>query len=335
MRLFLTLLLALLSWSGCQSQGPLLRSSSGTGLSWGVGAEAPASPAFDIKLAPKQRNPFSQASLMKDVRHLCSDEMAGRGSYQRGSALASQFLFDALGKLGYEMHRQPIEGYAETIIAVKRGDEKAVLVTAHHDHLGRIQGEVFRGADDNASGVAAMLAMARWSADKPFRHTILFVSFGAEEEGLVGSGRYIEQPYWPLRDTIGVVNFDMVGRNFYESGSNQPAALAVIGLEDDPDARSAAFVVAKQMRITLIDVQARLLEIFALHDRTDDWWFRRQGIPSIHFSTGMHRDYHRQTDTVDKLVPAQMAAAAKIATTVLESMAKRKLQVAKVSGDVE
>ncbi len=268
-------------------------------------------------------SPFAEAVLLKEVERLCAPDFAGRGSYQKGSALASQYVYDELATLGYEMHRQAIRGHAETIIAVKRGDENAVLISAHHDHLGTQKGRVYPGADDNASGLAALLAIARSRAQLSYKHTLLFVSFGAEEDGLVGSGAYVREPFWPLSKTLAVINFDMVGRNFFEAGANQEGAVAVIGLEASSVARDATLSNAQKRGLSVIEVPARLLEIFYLHDRTDDWWFRRQGIAAIHFSTGMHQDYHQPSDTVDKLQLAQVSRIAQTAAATLDALAQR------------
>ncbi|MBL4633663.1 MAG: M28 family peptidase [Kofleriaceae bacterium] len=275
-----------------------------------IGSEVPSSP-------------FAEAALLEEATRLCAPDFAGRGSYQQGSALASQYVYDELAKLGYEMHRQAIRGHAETIIAVKRGDENAVLISAHHDHLGTQKGDVYLGADDNASGLAALLAIARSRAQLSYKHTLLFVSFGAEEDGLVGSGAYVREPFWPLAKTVAVINFDMVGRNFFEAGANQQAAVAVVGLEASSVARDATLSDAQERGLSVIEVPARLLEIFYLHDRTDDWWFRRQGITAIHFSTGMHQDYHQPSDTVDKLQFGQISRIAQTAAATLDALAQR------------
>lgn len=259
---------------------------------------------------------------MEDVDRLCADDFAGRGSYQEGSARAAQFLVDEFEALGYEVVRQKVRGrHAENVIAIKRGGEEAVMMSAHHDHLGRKQGKLYRGADDNASGVAVMLAIARSRAVRNYKHTVLFVSFGAEEDGLVGSGVYIHDPFWPLKQTRAVVNFDMVGRNFFESGANQESSVAVVGLEGSTRARELASRASEALGLNMIEVPARLLELFDLHDRTDDWWFRRQEILSIHFSTGLHDDYHQESDTVEKIVPEQLSRIAQMAAQVLDGLA--------------
>lgn len=286
------------------------------------GSRAPAPPArAPVQAAP---DPMSEDALMDDVHHFTSDAFSGRGSYQRGSALASQLLVEEFEALGFEVVRQKVRGkHAENIIAVKPGDEYAVIVSAHHDHLGVRQGKLYRGADDNASGVAVLLAIARSRALRDYKHTVLFISFGAEEDGLVGSGVYVKDPYWPLKKTRAVINFDMVGRNFFEAGANQESTVAVVGLEGSQVAQALAPGAASDAGLNMIAVPARLLELFGLHDRTDDWWFRRQNIPSIHFSTGLHQDYHQVTDTVEKIVPQQLARISQMAAALLDGLASK------------
>lgn len=267
-------------------------------------------------------DPMSEEALLAEVTQLCDPKYEGRGSYQAGSARVSQYLVEEFRALGYRVERQKVRGrFAENIFAIKAGDEQAVMVSAHHDHLGRQGGEVYPGADDNASGLAVVLAMARSRAMRDYKHTVIFASFGAEEDGLVGSGIYVHAPLWPLDKTRALINFDMVGRNFFEAGSGQEATAAVVGLEGAQGAKAIAEAAAAEVGLKLIPAPARLLELFNLHDRTDDWWFRRQGIAAIHFSTGLHPDYHQTSDTVGKIVPSQLARVAHTAAAVLDELA--------------
>jgi Zn-dependent M28 family amino/carboxypeptidase len=260
---------------------------------------------------------------MADVLALCSDELAGRGSYQPGGVRAAAFMEAALAQAGLEIVRQPISRGAETVIGIKRGGARAVLVSAHYDHLGIDEtGTVFLGADDNASGAAILLGMARASRTARYQHTVLFVAFGAEEDGLAGSGVYVADPVWPLHDTIAIINFDMVGRNFFETGANQSDTAAVIGLDEIDGAGEATRAAAADAGLKLVAAPARVLELFGFDDRTDDWWFRRQRVPAVHFSTGLHEDYHRPTDTPDRVVKSQMERIARTANGLLRFLAE-------------
>jgi len=294
----------------------------------GCGGHPAAEPSAAVSAAPA---PPAEApawlaapALASDVAWLCAPERAGRGAYQPGGAATADWIAGIFGDLGLEVIRQPIGGGGDNVIGVLRGDQRAVLVAAHYDHLGLDDaGVVYPGADDNASGVAVLLALARDTVRHRPRHTVLFAAFGAEELGLLGSGEYVVHPVWPLAATDAVMNFDMVGRNFFEAGADQPAAAAVIGLETLDGARVAADRAAATAGLKMIPAPAGLLEVFGYANRTDDWWFRRRGIPAIHFSTGMHDDYHQPSDTPDRLVAEQLARVASTAAGLLRWLANR------------
>jgi Zn-dependent M28 family amino/carboxypeptidase len=258
---------------------------------------------------------------MADVRALCSPELAGRGSYQPGARLAGDYLAAELAAAGLEIERQPIPGGAENVIGIKRGGPRALIVSAHHDHLGARGDEVFWGADDNASGVAVILGIARSLRGVDLDHTVLFIGFGAEERGLIGSGAYVKQPLFPLEQTVAVINFDMVGRDFFDAGASTPRTAAVVGTEGSDRARDLVRAGAAAAGLRIVETPARLLQLFRIENRTDDWWFRRHEVLSIHFSTGLHDDYHRVTDTVDKLVPGQLERIARTAAHLVRGLA--------------
>lgn len=259
---------------------------------------------------------------MADVHRLCAPQMMGRGSYQVGGELAADYMAAAMGAAGLEVVRQPIAGRADNVIGIKRAGPDAVMVSAHYDHLGvGSDGRVYPGADDNASGAAVLLGLVRAAERRRFRHTVLFIAFGAEEMGLVGSGVYVASPTWPLERTLAVINFDMVGRNFFEWGSGRRGAAAIVGLEARPDLLAIARRAGRGGGIDIVPVPAALVELFGFEDRTDDWWFRRRGILAIHMSTSLHEDYHRPTDTADRLAPAQLEGVARTAAGLLEHLA--------------
>jgi len=293
------------------------------------GGDATRSPAVARPAergSPPARDPLGAEALMADVRRLCAPDLAGRGSYQPGGEAAARFMAAALADAGLEVVRQPIAARIDNVIGIRRGGPEAILVSAHYDHLGVDEtGQVYPGADDNASGAAVLLGLARVAAGRRYRHTILFAAFGAEEAGLVGSGVYVHHPTWPLERTLAVLNFDMVGRNFFEWGSGKSATAAIVGLEGRPDLLAAARRAATTAGLELVPVPAALVELFGFEDRTDDWWFRRRGLLSIHMSTSLHEDYHQPTDTPDRLAPAQLERVARTAAGLLDHLAARQL----------
>ncbi len=253
---------------------------------------------------------------------MCHADRAGRGSYQPGSAATANYFAREFKKLGLEVVRQKLRRNAENVIAIYRGGERAVIVSSHYDHLGVQNGVVYPGADDNASGAAVLLAIARDAVRRKYEHTIVFIAFGAEEAGLVGSRHYVNHPTWPLAKTAALINFDMVGRNFFEAGANKAATVGVIGLEADARAKAAANASAKRAGTELVAAPAGLIRLFGFSFRTDDWYFRGRIPLAVHFSTGYHEDYHKPTDTADKLVPAQMSRIARTAAGLLRYLAR-------------
>jgi hypothetical protein len=176
---------------------------------------------------------------------------------------------------------------------------EAVIVSAHHDHLGTDpdlikagKDGIYNGADDNASGCAALLLLAEaLHADQDrlpaSRRTVIFASFDAEERGLVGSRYYVSHPLWPLDRTSADVNFDMVGR------LNQGGLTAL-------DSQSSPFL-AERIKILAVKCGLHVETRLGGARRADSASFLDREIPAVHFNTGMHADYHQVTDEVSRI----------------------------------
>jgi len=185
---------------------------------------------------------------------------------------------------------------------------EAVVVGAHYDHLGRVDRVVYPGADDNGSGTAVVLGLARaFAAAGGTGRTLVFAFFGAEELGLIGSRHYVNRPAVPLDRTVGMVNFDMVGRL-------QGRPLQVGG--GDSGSRLRALVSdAAQADGVALDVSG------SPYGPSDHSRFYAAGVPVLFFFTGGHADYHRPGDTADKIDAAGMARVASVGTRVIERLA--------------
>ncbi len=185
--------------------------------------------------------------------------------------------------------------------------DETVVIGAHYDHLGRVGGAVHHGADDNASGTAVVVGLARaFAAAGGAPRTLVFALFGAEELGLIGSGHYVRRPSRPLERTVGMVNFDMVGRlrdQFTVGGTDSAAGFG--------DIVSAA-ASGERLKVTLRGSP------FSPSDHTR---FYRAGVPVLFFHTGSHEDYHRPSDTPDKLDVAGMARIAAVGAQVIARLA--------------
>jgi hypothetical protein len=185
--------------------------------------------------------------------------------------------------------------------------DEYVLVSAHYDHLGVVNGRTQCGADDNASGVAALLEIARAFVEgnvKP-RRSILFVSFDSEEAGLLGAFYYARHPVLPLDKAAAVLNMDMIGRNedsltWKLSPDVTARSVNIIGSLYSPELRKIAEKENQKLKLFLdfkTDVEDKE-EMFA---RSDHYVFATYNIPSILFNTGEHPDYHTENDTWDRL----------------------------------
>lgn len=206
------------------------------------------------------------------------------------------------------------EATAENVVAVLRGTDaalnsEAIVYSAHMDHVGmRMDGEVFNGADDNASGSAGLMEIAQAFAtakEKP-RRSVIFLSVSGEELGLWGSEFYSDNPTWPVESIVANINTDMIGRSGPESGEKEVTVT--------PSNRHEMFS-------TLVQRSAVLADEFGMtfssgdkyYSRSDHYNFARKGIPVVFFCNGEHEDYHQVTDHAEKLDVPKMERIARLA----------------------
>jgi len=217
---------------------------------------------------------------------------------------------------------EPIRGRAENVIGILPGSDPAlrnenIVIGAHYDHLGfgyygtrdsSTEGQIHHGADDNASGTAVLLQVARrlaQSNSKP-RRTLVFAAFSGEEVGLLGSRYYVEHPPFPLSTTRAMLNLDMVGRL-------RDNRLTVFGARS---AQALSHIVNEAARGAGLEVK----ESDSV-GRSDHMSFYNKKIPALHFFTGSHPDYHRPTDTWDKLNTEGMVQITDLVATVAQKIA--------------
>jgi hypothetical protein len=206
------------------------------------------------------------------------------------------------------------EARASNVCAVLRGSDpalrdEAIVYSAHMDHVGkRMDGDVFNGADDNASGSAGLLAIATAyaKAEQRPRRSIVFLSVSGEELGLWGSQFYSDNPTWPLDQLVANINTDMIGRSGPESGAMEVTVTPSYkhGKFSTIVRDSAAF--AKTMDVTFSSGDK-------YYRRSDHYNFAKKGIPVVFFCNGEHGDYHQVTDHADKLDADKMQRIARLA----------------------
>jgi len=217
---------------------------------------------------------------------------------------------------------QHIHATTQNVVAVLRGSDpklaaEAVLVGAHYDHLGLgrhdsldpdAAGQVHPGADDNASGTAAVLELARGLAARrsELKRSLVFLTFSGEELGLLGSAYYTAHPLWPLDKTVAMLNLDMVGRV-------REGKLFVGGTGTSPvfpkilEASNAAALHLESSR--------------SGYGASDHTSFYVKDIPVLFFFSGLHEDYHRATDTPDKIAAGEEARVTDLALRTLLALA--------------
>lgn len=199
--------------------------------------------------------------------------------------------------------------------------DQVVVLGAHFDHVGlgwfgstggaSDSGKIHNGADDNGSGTVCLLELAEWFAapqNRP-RRSLLFIAFTGEERGLLGSQHYVEHPLVPLEDTVGMLNLDMVGRS--RGGRLEVGGVGTArGLQD-------LVAAANQQHGLQISWDPGGL---APSDSTS---FFRKGLPVLFFFTGLHPDYHRPTDDVERIAFADMCRTAQLVRDVTAEIAER------------
>ena len=203
--------------------------------------------------------------------------------------------------------------------------EETVVVGAHYDHLGHggmtsgslafLSGDIHNGADDNASGTALVMELARRLAKRadPLPRRVVFLAFSGEEKGLLGSRHYVEHPLYPLDKTVMMINFDMVGRLNDKSELTIMGTGSTAGLEEIVDAigTSAGFKVKKVKGAS---------DGFGGSDHES---FYQKGVPILFPFTGLHADYHRPSDDTDRINFAGMSRIADFGELVLLDIARR------------
>ncbi len=280
--------------------------------------------------------------LVEDVRFLADDRLGGRLTGTPGADTAAAYLARRFQQAGLQPSPlgwlQPFTVQADApaaqntnlagatgynVIAVLPGSDpvlrvQSVIVGAHYDHLGLggfsaldpdSIGLVHNGADDNASGAAALLHVARRLRGDPPARTVVFIAFGGEELGLLGSSFYVRNPVYPLTQAFAMVNMDMIGR----LRNNR---LIVFGAE------------------TATELPALLdsLNWYAGFDLkasgdgygpSDHASFYAAGLPVVHVFTDLHEDYHRASDDIHRISQDGLLRVADFTATIVEALANR------------
>ncbi|MCS6790550.1 MAG: M28 family peptidase [Bacteroidia bacterium] len=201
---------------------------------------------------------------------------------------------------------------AWNVLACRRGSlypSQYVILSAHYDHIGKSpQGAVFNGADDNGSGTAVLLEVARLISQlPPPKRTIVFFHTGAEEKGLIGAFRFVQDSLIPIDSIVAMVNTDMVGRT---DTLHQPGDRYLYTIGADRATPVLRFI---QEEVNALCCQWKLdyrydspSDPLRLFYRSDHFAFARKGVPSVFYFGGLHSDYHMPSDDWDKIEPERL-----------------------------
>jgi Zn-dependent M28 family amino/carboxypeptidase len=254
-------------------------------------------------------NPYDPAALKAQVAVLADPALDGRAPGSEGDKAARAAItarFEALGLHPIEQRFDAGRHATANILATLPGsdpDAGIIVVGAHHDHLGRHH----LGANDNASGIAALLAIADALHATTPKRTIVFAAWGAEEAGELGSAYFVAHPTIDLADVVEYINLDMVGS--YRSRG----LVAAMGTFAKLPARALLQAAMKRFPTLSVRLGGRA-------ERSDHEAFCAQGIPYVFFWTPDTRCYHETCDTTANLDTAHLAQIAQLAGDLVAAL---------------
>jgi hypothetical protein len=262
--------------------------------------------------------------LKKHLYIIASDEFEGRNTGEPGQKLAANYLKDfyvannIASPLGGDDYFQDIPtkdlkpnlNPSENVVAFIQGSERPdeiIVISAHYDHVGKTDEEIYNGADDDGSGTVAIMKIAEAfqqateSGHGPKR-SILFLHVTGEEKGLLGSKYYVNHPIFPLANTVANLNIDMIGR-VDEAHINNPNFVYLIGSDKLSTElhEISEEINSKFTNLTLDYTYNDDNDPNRFYYRSDHYNFAKNNIPIIFYFNGTHEDYHQPSDTPDKI----------------------------------
>lgn len=298
----------------------------------------------------KYINTITAEELKTHLTIVASDEMEGRNTGTEGQKKAGRYLIDQYKKDGISFPSGATDFYqkvpsefmkkgfspklndSENIWTFIEGSEfpnEIVVVSAHYDHVGVKNEEVYNGADDDGSGTVALLEIAQaFQLAKKDGHgpkrSILILHVTGEEHGLHGSRYYSEYPLFPLKNTVADVNIDMIGRrdDFHKDSNNYVYVIGSDYLSTDLY-NICEDVNKKYINLALDYKYNDRNDPNRFYYRSDHYNFAKNGIPSVFFFNGTHADYHKPTDEVDKIEFDALAKRTQLAFAVAWEIANR------------
>jgi len=292
---------------------------------------------------------IDKEKLLSDLQILSHDSLEGRGFGTKGNLKGQQFIVKRFKELdvaaafenGYSQsfshtiggrRRQrafpisdPLEDFsnvpdttlegANIAVMIPGKTDKVIVITAHHDHLGIINGKIFNGADDDGSGTASLFAMAQYFKSKSLKHTLIFAAVDAEEVGLAGS-MYLVDNFPVNLDKVSLnVNLDMISHT-------DSLKLWATGLYHYPQLRPPLDAINSPIKLWFGHDDPNDEELDDWTDNSDHQAFHERNIPFIYFGVDDHVDYHRATDEFENINPEFYVEAVRLIIQAIEGYDK-------------
>jgi Zn-dependent M28 family amino/carboxypeptidase len=295
------------------------------GFSNTVFAQAAESVEVTGRLAQKFAAGIKETDLKTHLYVIASDEFEGRNTGEPGQKLAAEYIKNhyiekniasPLGENNYfqiisKEHLNKNLKPSENVVAFIKGSEhpeEILVISAHYDHLGiDAEGEIYNGADDNGSGTVAVMAIAEAfqnavEAGNGPKRSILFLHVTGEEKGLIGSKYYANFPVFPLENTVADLNIDMIGRTD-DAHENDPNYVYLIGSDKlSTELHNLSEEMNNKFTKLNLDYTYNLdSDPNRFYYRSDHYSFAKNNIPVIFYFNGTHENYHRTSDTPDKI----------------------------------
>jgi Zn-dependent M28 family amino/carboxypeptidase len=278
--------------------------------------------------------PAASQQLLDDVRILSADDMEGRDTGSPGGERARAYIVSRLDAMGIEAppvgRLQPFEAevpsrsglvrYKGTniigLIPGTRATDRYIVVSAHYDHVGVSGGMIYNSADDNASGVATMLELARRLKAQAPEHSVLIVAFDGEERGLIGAKHFVQAPPVPLSSIALNLNFDMTSR------AETDGHLWVSGTYQTPALRSVLERIAANGAVSLAFGHDTPQDTGSDNwvDASDHDAFFKAGVPFLYMGVVDHPDYHRPSDDFERITPSVFASSTELAIAAFRAL---------------
>jgi Zn-dependent M28 family amino/carboxypeptidase len=329
MRKFLILLLIASAFS-CESTHPLI--------------------SRDNSDPTKYIDVITEQDLKTMLYVVASDEMEGRETGSKGQKKAGLYMIEQYKKNGISFPKGAKDYYqtvpaaflnakrnenlpdSENIWAYIEGSEKpdeVLVISAHYDHVGIKNGDIYNGADDDGSGTVAVMEMAKaFAKAKKDGHgpkrSILFLHVTGEEHGLHGSRYYSENPLFPIANTIADINIDMIGRRDVEHAQTNNYVYVIGADRLSSDLHNA--VVSQNEKYTKVALDFKFndpKDPNHFYERSDHYNFAKHGIPAVFFFNGVHEDYHGKGDEPEKIEYDALTKRTKLAFVVAWDLANR------------